>query len=61
VREKVAQKEAARLAREKQEKERKEKAKVNPMDMYKRDERFSEWDEEGMPVKMKSGEEVPKC
>jgi hypothetical protein len=30
------------------------------MDMYKRDERFGEWDEEGMLVKMKSGEEVPK-
>jgi len=59
-REKVAQKEAARLAREKQEEERKEKAKVSPVDMYKGDERFSEWDEEGMPVKMKSGEEVPK-
>jgi cysteinyl-tRNA synthetase len=59
-REKEAQKEAARLARERQEEERKEKAKVSPMDMYKGDERFSEWDEEGMPVKMKSGEEVPK-
>jgi cysteinyl-tRNA synthetase len=59
-REKIAQKEAARLAREKQEEERKEKAKVSPMDMYKGDERFSEWDDEGMPVKMKNGEEVPK-
>jgi cysteinyl-tRNA synthetase len=59
-REKIAQKEAARLAREKQEEEKKEKAKVSPMDMYKGDERFSEWDDEGMPVKMKSGEEVPK-
>jgi cysteinyl-tRNA synthetase len=59
-REKIAQKEAARLAREKQEEEKKEKAKVSPMDMFKGDERFSEWDDEGMPVKMKSGEEVPK-
>jgi cysteinyl-tRNA synthetase len=59
-REKIAQKEASRLAREKQEEERKEKARVNPMDMFKGDERFSEWDDEGMPVKMKSGEEVPK-
>ena len=59
-REKVAQKEAVRLAREKQEEEKREKAKVSPMDMYKGDERFSEWDEEGMPAKMKSGEEVPK-
>lgn len=59
-REKAAQKEAARLAREKQEEEKKEKTKVSPMDMYKDDERFGEWDEEGMPVKMENGEEVPK-
>lgn len=59
-REKVAQKEAARLAREKLEEERKEKAKISPVDMFKGDERFSVWDEEGIPVKMKGGEEVPK-
>jgi cysteinyl-tRNA synthetase len=51
-REKVAQKEAARLAREKLEEGKKEKAKVSPMNMYKGDERFSEWDE-GIPMKMK--------
>jgi cysteinyl-tRNA synthetase len=59
-REKNAQKEAARIAREKLEEERKEKAKVSPMDMFKDDDRFSEWDNEGMPLKMKSGDEVPK-
>lgn len=59
-REKAAQKEAARQARERQEEERKSKAKVSPLEMFKGDERFSEWDEEGMPTKMKSGEEVPK-
>jgi cysteinyl-tRNA synthetase len=59
-REKVAQKEAARLAREKLEQEREEKAKVNPVDMFKGDERYGAWDEEGMPTKTKDGEDVPK-
>jgi cysteinyl-tRNA synthetase len=59
-REKAAQKEAARLAREKLEQERQEKAKVNPVDMFKGDERYSAWDEEGMPTKTKDGEDVPK-
>lgn len=59
-REKAAQKEAARLAREKLEEEKREKAKISPMDMFRGDERFAEWDDEGMPVKMKNGEEVPK-
>jgi cysteinyl-tRNA synthetase len=58
--EKAAQKEAARLAREKLEEEKKAKAKVSPMDMFKSDDRFSEWDGEGMPTKMKGGDEVPK-
>lgn len=58
-REKLAQKEAARLAREKEELAKAEKAKVSPVDMF-RDERFSAWDEEGMPTKTKDGEEVPK-
>lgn len=59
-REKAAQKEAARVAREKLEAEKREKAKVDPRDMFRGDERFSEWDEEGLPVKMKDGSEVPK-
>jgi cysteinyl-tRNA synthetase len=58
-REKLAQKEAARLAREKEELAKAEKAKVSPVDMF-RDERFSAWDEEGMPTKTKEGEDVPK-
>jgi len=58
-REKVAQKEAARLAREKLELEKAEKAKVSPLDMF-RDERFSAWDEDGLPTKTKDGEDVPK-
>ena len=58
-REKAAAKEAQRLAREKEELAKAEKAKVSPVDMF-RDERFSAWDEEGMPTKTKEGEDVPK-
>lgn len=58
-REKLAQKEAARLAREKLELEKAEKAKLSPLDMF-RDERFSAWDEDGLPTKTKDGEDVPK-
>ncbi|TVY37848.1 putative cysteine--tRNA ligase, partial [Lachnellula occidentalis] len=58
-REKAAQKEAARLAREKIEADKAAKAKVSPVDMF-RDERFSAWDEDGLPTKTKEGEDVPK-
>ena len=58
--EKAKKKEEARLAREKAEQEAKEKAKVPPQDMFKNDERYSAWDEQGMPTKMKDGSEVPK-
>jgi cysteinyl-tRNA synthetase len=58
-REKVAQKEAARLAREKVEAEKSEKAKIKPEDMF-RDERYSEWDADGIPTKTMEGEDVPK-
>lgn len=58
-REKLAQKEKARLDREKIEQEKAEKAKLSHVDMF-RDERFSAWDDEGMPTKTKEGEDVPK-
>ncbi|KAI2641569.1 tRNA synthetases class I (C) catalytic domain-containing protein [Hypomontagnella submonticulosa] len=58
--EKARAKEEARRAREKAEEEKWEKAKVAPEDMYKSDERYSEWDAEGMPTKMKDGSDVPK-
>lgn len=58
--EKAKAKEEARLAREKAEAEKWEKAKVAPLDMFKNDERYSEWDAEGMPTKLKDGSEVPK-
>ncbi|KAI1178401.1 cysteinyl-tRNA synthetase [Nemania sp. FL0916] len=59
--EKAKAKEQARLAREKAEAEKWEKAKVAPQDMFKADERYSEWDGEGMPTKLKDGSEVPKA
>jgi cysteinyl-tRNA synthetase len=57
---KARAKEEARVAREKAEAEKWEKAKVAPQQMFKGDERYSEWDAEGMPTKMKDGSEVPK-
>jgi cysteinyl-tRNA synthetase len=59
-REKAAAKLAQRLSREKEEQAKAEKAKVSPVDMFRGDERFSAWDEEGMPTKTKEGEDVPK-
>lgn len=58
--EKAQKKEEARLAREKAEQEAKEKAKIPPEEMFKKDERYSAWDESGMPTKMKDGSDVPK-
>ncbi|KAI5865594.1 tRNA synthetases class I (C) catalytic domain-containing protein [Durotheca rogersii] len=58
--EKARAKEEARLAREKAEEEKWEKAKLAPEDMFKSDERFGEWDADGLPTKLKDGGEVPK-
>ncbi|KAI0398335.1 cysteinyl-tRNA synthetase [Xylariaceae sp. FL0594] len=58
---KAKAKEEARLAREKAEAEKWEAAKVSPQEMFKGDERYSEWDAEGMPTKLKDGSEVPKA
>lgn len=58
--EKARKKEEARLAREKQEQEAREKAKVPPEQLFKADERYSAWDEQGLPAKMKDGSDVPK-
>ncbi|KAI0166772.1 cysteinyl-tRNA synthetase [Hypoxylon sp. FL1284] len=58
--EKARAKEEARRAREKAEEEKWAKAKLGPEDMFKSDERYSEWDAEGVPAKMKDGSEVPK-
>ncbi|KFA46491.1 hypothetical protein S40293_04262 [Stachybotrys chartarum IBT 40293] len=58
--EKARKKEEARLAREQAEREAKEKARVPPEELFKKDERYSAWDEQGMPTLMKDGSEVPK-
>jgi len=58
-REKNAQKEAAKLAREKEEAEKAEKAKVPPTELFK-DERYSAWDDNGIPTKTSDGKEVTK-
>ncbi|KAM4066613.1 tRNA synthetases class I (C) catalytic domain-containing protein [Hirsutella rhossiliensis] len=58
--EKGRKKEEARVAREKAEHEAREKAKVRPEDVFRGDERYSAWDEQGLPTKMKDGSEVPK-
>ncbi|KAH7318296.1 tRNA synthetases class I (C) catalytic domain-containing protein [Stachybotrys elegans] len=58
--EKARKKEEARIAREKAAKEALEKARVPPEELFKSDERYSAWDEQGMPTKMKDGSEVPK-
>jgi cysteinyl-tRNA synthetase len=58
--EKARKKEEARLAKEKADEEAREKAKVRPEDLFLKDERYSAWDEQGMPTKMKDGSDVPK-
>lgn len=58
--EKANKKEQARLAREKADQAAKEKAKIPPEEMFKNDERYSAWDEQGLPTKMKDGSDVPK-
>lgn len=58
--EKAKKKEEARLAKEKADQEAREKAKVPPEDLFKNDERYSAWDEQGIPSKLKDGSEVPK-
>ncbi|PFH56708.1 hypothetical protein XA68_16112 [Ophiocordyceps unilateralis] len=57
---KARQKEEVRLARERAEREAREKAKVAPEDMFRGDERYAEWDQQGMPTKMRDGSDVPK-
>lgn len=59
AREKEAKKEQLRLERLEAERKKLEAGKVSHLEMF-RTEEFSEWDGEGIPVKLKSGEEVPK-
>ncbi|KAI1007311.1 Cysteine--tRNA ligase [Podosphaera aphanis] len=59
-RERLALKEKLRLEREKADAERAEKAKIPPTDMFRNDERWGAWDEDGIPTKTKEGTDVPK-
>ncbi|TEA10406.1 Cysteine--tRNA ligase [Colletotrichum sidae] len=58
--EKARAKEEAKRAREQAEKDKWEKAKLSHMEMFKGDEKYSEWDAEGLPTKLKDGSDVPK-
>lgn len=58
--EKARAKEEAKAARERAEQEKWEKAKVSPLDMFKADDKYAEWDAEGLPTKLKDGTEVTK-
>ncbi|OLN86932.1 Cysteine-tRNA ligase [Colletotrichum chlorophyti] len=58
--EKAKAKEEAKRAREQAEKEKWEKAKLSHTEMFKGDEKYSEWDAEGLPTKLKDGSDVPK-
>lgn len=58
--EKEAQKEAARKAREKAEGEKWAKAKMPPQELFKGDPKYQEWDADGLPIKLTDGTEVPK-
>ncbi len=57
---KAKAKEEALLAKEKAEQEKWAKASITPVNMFKGDERYSAWDADGIPAKMKDGSEVPK-
>lgn len=56
---KAQKKLAQQKLKEQQELEKLEKAKLSPLEMFKND-KFSEWDENGLPVKDKEGVEVTK-
>ncbi|KAJ2902211.1 hypothetical protein MKZ38_000945 [Zalerion maritima] len=58
--ERARAKEAAKRKQAAEEAARWEKAKLSPTDMFKADDRFSAWDGEGMPTKMKDGSDMPK-
>jgi cysteinyl-tRNA synthetase len=57
--EKERKKEAARLDALRSEQEKAEKAKVNPVNMFKTEE-YTQWDDDGIPTVDAQGEEVTK-
>ncbi|GJC93271.1 tRNA synthetase class I catalytic domain-containing protein [Colletotrichum higginsianum] len=58
--EKARAKEEAKRAREQAEREKWEKAKLPHTEMFKGDDKYGEWDGEGLPTKLKDGSDVPK-
>lgn len=59
AKQKELKKQQQALANAKKEEERKQKMKINPLEMFKTEE-FAEWDESGLPTKDTKGEEVSK-
>lgn len=57
---KAAAKEEAKREKERLEQERLAKAAVRPQDMYRSDDRYGEFDADGVPTRMKDGSEVTK-
>lgn len=53
------QKKLAKLERDKEAAAKAEKGRLNPADMF-RTEEFTEWDEDGVPVKDREGKEIAK-
>ncbi|KAG0137947.1 hypothetical protein HOY82DRAFT_645055, partial [Tuber indicum] len=53
-------KEGTRLKKEEEDRLREELAKVNHLEMFKTDGKFSEWDDQGIPTKDKEGTEVTR-
>ncbi len=55
-------KEAEKIKRKQEEQQRLEKGKMSPLDMFKppHTEEFEAWDQDGMPTRVKGGEEVAK-
>lgn len=58
--EKEKKKQQQAIENAKKEQERLEKMKVNPSDLFRDPKSYSEWDEQGIPTKDASGEEVSK-
>ncbi|KAG9244939.1 tRNA synthetases class I (C) catalytic domain-containing protein [Calycina marina] len=58
IAQKEAEKEVKRVELERQKAEKEAKARVSPTEMFKSDDKYSVWDEQGIPTKLKDGKEV---
>lgn len=59
-REKAEKKAAQAAEAERKRREREEKARINPFDMFKEREEYGQFDTDGIPTHLASGEELPK-